>query len=768
MTEVIVTLRGPALIDAERATLAVTESPTHRLAREQRRALAHLHAAIPSMRLVWRYRIVANGFDLLLPTASIGRLSSVPGIAKVWPVVSYRGLTVRRTTVSRKAALSQGPQVIGADRLWGSDFGTAGNGIRIAILDDGVDARHAYFEPTGFTFAPGYPKGKTSSTTAKVIVQRTFAPPTPAYRYASAPFDPSRAGSFHATHVAGIAAGDHGTTDGSLLLSGVAPAATIGNYKVLTIPTPAFGLDGNSGAIAAAIEAAITDGMDIINLSLGEPEIEPSRDFVVSAIEAASRAGVVSVVAAGNEFDENGYGTISSPASAPSAIAVAASSDDGVIAGFSSAGPTPVSLKLKPDVTAPGVGIVSSLPPNQSGPYGALSGTSMATPQVAGAVALLMQRHPDWTVAQIKSALVQTGGAVRNDQGREVSVLREGGGLIDLVRADDPKLFAEPSSISLPVNGGAVTVALTDAGGGGGQWKAGVHFQTMTRGVTVTTAPSVAVPGSLHIAASASEAARSGNITGFIVLTRGTDRRRIPFWLPVDRPVLGTLAHRDLLHPGIYSATTTGGTTRISSYRYPTAGDGTYPGPEVVYRVRLSHLVANFGVAVLSGHVEPHVVFTGSENHLVGNAGMPLTLNPYLDSWGEARPVAGSILPASGVYDIVFDTRTAAEAGSFTFRFWTNDTTPPRIAMVSHAHGTIVVSVTDAGSGVDPKSVRIRIDGEIVSKRIVRGALTLPVQAGSHRLSVTASDYQELKNMEDVPTIKPNTSTLTTTVTVPA
>ena len=67
-----------------------------------------------------------------------------------------------------------------------------------------------------------------------------------------------------------------------------------------------------------------------------------------------------------------------------------------------------------------------------------MSGTSMAAPQVSGAAALLMQRHPDWTVAQIKSALVQTGDPVRDDSGREVSVLREGGGLIDLVRADDP------------------------------------------------------------------------------------------------------------------------------------------------------------------------------------------------------------------------------------------------------------------------------------------------------------------------------------------
>ena len=118
-----------------------------------------------------------------------------------------------------------------------------------------------------------------------MIVQRAFAPGEPAYQYATAPFDPSENGSFHATHVAGIAAGDHNTQDGALFLSGVAPDAYLGNYKALTIPTPGFGLDGNSAQIAAAIEAAVSDGMNVINLSLGEPEISP-----VSATSSSTRS----------------------------------------------------------------------------------------------------------------------------------------------------------------------------------------------------------------------------------------------------------------------------------------------------------------------------------------------------------------------------------------------------------------------------------------------------------------------------------------------
>jgi hypothetical protein len=85
--------------------------------------------------------------------------------------------------------------------------------------------------------------------------------------------------------------------------------------------------------------------MDVINLSLGEPEIEPTRDIVVSAINRAAAAGVVPVIAAGNDFGEFGAGSVSSPGNASGAITVAAVSSNGVVADFSSAGPTPVSAR---------------------------------------------------------------------------------------------------------------------------------------------------------------------------------------------------------------------------------------------------------------------------------------------------------------------------------------------------------------------------------------------------------------------------------------
>src|SRR5207249_8396348 len=127
-------------------------------------------------------------------------------------------------------------------------------------------------------------------------------------------------------HVAGIAAGNNNTPtrSGSFRLSGIAPRAYLGNYKALSIPSE-FGANGNSPELAAAIEAAVRDGMDVINFSIGETEIEPSRDLVARALNAAADAGVVSAIAAGNDFGEFGFGSITSPANAAKAISVAAS-----------------------------------------------------------------------------------------------------------------------------------------------------------------------------------------------------------------------------------------------------------------------------------------------------------------------------------------------------------------------------------------------------------------------------------------------------------
>jgi subtilisin family serine protease len=766
--EVVVTLDAPPLAEAvqqsrvlsartklQRLDLRSRTSVSYisSLAGAQRALAARIVAAVPGARVTWRYQVVLNGLAVLVPRDELPRLAAIPGVTKVWPSVTYRPL------------LDRSPELIGANLLWGSDFSAAGNGIKIGIIDDGVDQEHPFFSPTGYTMPAGFPKGDAAYTTPKVIAARAFSPPTNTWKFGKVPFDPSF--SEHGTHVAGIAAGDYspGVIAGRGPLSGVAPNAYLGNYKVLTVPTENFGLNGNAPEIAAGIEAAVRDGMDVINLSLGEPEIEPSRDLVVTAINAAADAGIVPAIAAGNEFNDYGPGSVSSPGSAAKAITAAAVTKQIALASFSSGGPTPISLGMKPDVSAPGVDITSSVPgqaPN--GTWVSLSGTSMASPHVAGAAALLRQRHPDWTVAQIKSALVLTGKPVQTGAA-EAPTTREGGGLIDLVGASAPLIFAVPANVSFgllrPGSNAARSVDFTDAGGGAGTWAVSVAPQQSLSGVSVVAPATVTVPGRLDLTAIAAAGIGEADATGFVVLQAGGATRRIPYWFHVAEPKLAREPHGTLQTTGTYRGQTKGKPSLVSSYRYPEAA-GSFTGPEQVFRVTLRKPVANFGVVVMGrAPASPLVVVGDDENRLTGIPGLPRVINPYLDSFGTSRPVAGAIRPAAGRYDVVFDTPAGGAPGGFSFRFWVDDVTPPDIRLLTplvKRSSRVGISVSDAGAGVDPKSISVSVDGKGVpftysGDRVAIRAAT----RGRHRLVVQAADYQELKNMENVPQILPNT-----------
>jgi subtilisin family serine protease len=709
----------------------------------QQRFEARLAREIPGAVVYRRYRIVLNGLAVSLPAAQLPRLAR---LAAVYPSTTFTG------------RLDRSVAMIGATSFWAAPGVDAGSGMKIAILDDGLDQSHPFFSPAAFTMPAGFPKGQAAYTTRKVIVARAFPPRGLTWRNRSLPFDPVH--SSHATHVSGIAAGNAGTLADNVRVSGVAPRAYLGNYKVLTVPTEGFGLNGNAPEIAAGIEAAVSDGMDVINLSLGEPEIEPTRDLVALAIEGAAAAGVPTVAAAGNEYGRFQLGSVGSPASAASAISVASVSSGrsdpaGAISSFSSAGPTPLSLRLKPDVAAPGSSILSASPESD---WSMLSGTSMAAPHVAGAVALLRKRHPAWTPAQLKSALVTTGSLLPSGP------LRTGGGLIAVARADAPLLFAEPSSVSFGLvpsgQSPEVVVKLTDAGGGAGTWTVSGIFATPR---TVT------VPGELRIAF-ADVARTTAEDSGYVVLQRGDQVRRIPYWFRVATPQLPRPT-RTLTRTGRYTGSTVGKPRRVQRYRYPVVANSRQLGPEQVFRFALGREVSNFGVAVLRGAVQPRVVRAGDENRLVGIPGLPLNINPYVDEFGDVRPVAGAIRPAPGAYDLVFDSR-AAKGDRFTFRFWVDDVRPPsaRLLGATARGGVVRVRVSDAGAGVDPRSLDATVDGRTRSVRLIGGIASVGVRQltrGTHALVFTVSDYQEAKNMENVTRILPNTRVLRTTIRVP-
>ena len=244
----------------------------------------------------------------------------------------------------------------------------------------------------------------------------------------------------HGTHVAGIAAGTGRSSGGTYI--GTAPGANLWNLRVLD----SGGL-GLSSWIIAALEFASLgpdkllgsdDEADVANLSLGGSPTGSGNDPLSLAVDLAVGRGLVVVVAAGNEGPE--MLTVTRPGVARKAITVGATDDLDNIASFSGRGPTS-DLRLKPDVVAPGSSIQSTA---RGDGYTTLSGTSMATPHVAGAAALILHAHPDWDPAKVKAALMNHALPL---EGR--LLWEQGAGRIRLPESVGATLLAMEPSINL-------------------------------------------------------------------------------------------------------------------------------------------------------------------------------------------------------------------------------------------------------------------------------------------------------------------------------
>jgi subtilisin family serine protease len=177
-----------------------------------------------------------------------------------------------------------------------------------------------------------------------------------------------------------------------------------------------------------------------------------------TAVNAISKAkGVLFVIAAGNAGPSN---KVSAPAAADLSIAVAAIDKSRNLANFSSRGPRLINMALKPDISAPGVSITAARANHGSGdPYATFSGTSMASPMVAGSAALVWQLHPTWTREQVKDALLTS--AVPIGSACEVSAFDQGAGAVSLAGILDQSVTADPGTVSFGIVRGSATKELT-------------------------------------------------------------------------------------------------------------------------------------------------------------------------------------------------------------------------------------------------------------------------------------------------------------------
>ncbi|MEW1724171.1 S8 family serine peptidase [Streptomyces sp. NPDC093109] len=305
----------------------------------------------------------------------------------------------------RKASLDRSVAQIGAPTAW--EAGYDGSGVTVAVLDTGIDTGHP-------------------DLAAQVVGEKVFA-------QADGPGDAFG----HGTHVASTVAGTGAKSGGRY--RGVAPGAKILNGKVLDDNG-----DGYDSEIIAGMEWAVAEGADVVNLSLGgddSPGIDPMEETVN---RLSAETDTLFVIAAGNSGD--GESTVGSPGSADAALTVGAVDTSDVLADFSSRGPRVGDAGVKPDLTAPGVAIMAAAAagsvleqevPSDVPGYLAIDGTSMATPHVAGAAAILAQRHPDWSGRRIKAAL--TGSA----EPGPYSSFQQGTGRTEVVRAMEQEVIGE-------------------------------------------------------------------------------------------------------------------------------------------------------------------------------------------------------------------------------------------------------------------------------------------------------------------------------------
>ncbi|GGL12730.1 peptidase [Sphaerisporangium melleum] len=313
------------------------------------------------------------------------------GIAKVW------------LDGKAKADLADTVAQVRAPEVWAA--GNTGTGVKVAVLDTGVDAAHPDLKDriTGSaTFVPG-----------QDVTDRNG----------------------HGTHVASTIAGTGAASEG--VEKGVAPGADLLIGKVLDNA----GSGQDSWIIAGMEWAARDQKAKVVSMSLGGGPSDGTDPLSQAVNRLSEETGALFTIAAGNSGPDDE--TVSAPSTADAALSVAAVSVGGKgtsLAAFSSRGPRVGDYGLKPEISAPGVDVLaarSQYAPEGEGAYQTMSGTSMATPHVAGVAALLSAAHPDWTGQRLKDALISSSKVLN-----QFSPYQAGGGLVDAAAAVGGTVFA--------------------------------------------------------------------------------------------------------------------------------------------------------------------------------------------------------------------------------------------------------------------------------------------------------------------------------------
>jgi minor extracellular serine protease Vpr len=381
-------------------------APQARTYREQinrnRQTLQEKILAFPGAQLDGATDVVMNTVIARVRPEDYAAIRKLPGVKKIY------------ISQPRRMLLDQAAVIQNAQGLWSRAGGQskAGRGVKIGIIDSGIDITNPMFIDDSLTPPAGFPKGEPVYTNSKVIVARNYISLLSNTQRVQGATDEVG----HGTFVAGVAAGKPVAAP-LANISGMAPAAFLGSYKVFG--TPGVNDTTTTAAILAALNDAVADGMDVINLSLGSLDyVPPSDDPEVAAIENAINAGVVVTISAGN--DGPATHTISSPGAAPDAITVGSVTNSRAFLAalhITSSTSIPQNLNTIGYVpSADGPRVTSSMPYASLVDVGLLDGnglgcSSLPSGSLSGRIGLV-ERGGCTFVAKVSNAAAAGGSAV--------------------------------------------------------------------------------------------------------------------------------------------------------------------------------------------------------------------------------------------------------------------------------------------------------------------------------------------------------------------
>lgn len=442
------------VVQLERAGLSPEASP-EQVVRELKRhanrtqrpveSFAANHGGVTVVRQFWLTNTVV--LEVTRSRANVTALARIEDVTELhtnFEVNVSRPASRERATLGNKsdratAALER----VGAPAAW-REFDARGDGVKVAVLDNGVDVSHPDIDLYATDADdPTYPGGWAEFDENGERVRNS----TPHVK------------GLHGMHMSGIVAG--GNASGTSV--GVAPEAELMHGLVVTRSTGSF------ARVLAGIQWAVEQDADVISLSLGVPGYPPE---LVEPIRRAEAAGTVVVASVGNQ----GFGTSNPPANVYEAVAVGAVTQNGTVASFSgretivtesawgSAAPEDWPRQYTiPDVVAPGVAVESTVP----GGYEKSGGTSVATPFVAGTVALMLSAADDRQLSSAEVRLGLTATATPAWESRPVNRTGYGSGIVNAY--DATAFAANPASVAgrvtTPTGEPAANATITLAGG---------------------------------------------------------------------------------------------------------------------------------------------------------------------------------------------------------------------------------------------------------------------------------------------------------------